>query len=174
MHPIDTSVRLVAKSESVLDTAKNLLIPFLLITIVVQYIGGVVFGLKPFSDSLSFLGKTTLPTITLYIMSALLFPLALSEVFRYFSLNHSFQRSFYLVCYAFIPFHVATIACGLLPKLSSMIGMFALYSYYILWQMLKVEYPDLNKTKQRNVTIISIVSLSLLHWAIVGFNNLIF
>ena len=63
---------------------------------------------------------------------------------------------------------------GLLPKLAPLFNLCGLYSYYLLWCMLKAEYSDSDSKKVRNATITSIVIMILLHWALVGCENLIF
>lgn len=127
-----------------------------------------------FKDLLSFIINVLVPHLALLLVSGLLFTLLLHEILHYYSLQAKLLRSFYIITYSFIPIFAASILSGLLPKLAPLFNLCGLYSYYLLWCVLKAEYHDTNDKKLRNATLTSIATMVLLHWALVGCGKLIF
>lgn len=174
VQPMTVTLRLASETKNAKLLVKEIGVPYLTAIIIAQYIGNVIFGHYYFTDSLIFLQKVAAPKLAMLIASLLLFSILLNEIMHYFSLKSSFSRSVYIISYTFIPVLAAAILSGLLPKLEPLITLCGLYSYYILWFFIKAEYPDINEDKHRKVSITTIVSMIILHWAIVGCTNLIF
>ena len=108
------------------------------------------------------------------VVSGATLTLLLNEVLHYYSMKPKLARSFYIITYSFIPVFASSILSGLLPKLAPLFNLCGLYSYYLLWCMLKTEYSDIDNKIVRNATITSIAIMILLHWALVGCEKLIF
>lgn len=172
--PNATASMLSANTKGFAALLKEIALPYFVAIIVAEYIGHVMFGTYMFKDSLSFIINALAPHLALLLTSGLLFTLLLHEILHYYSLQTKLPRSFYIITYSFIPIFAASIFSGLLPKLAPLFNLCGLYSYYLLWCMLKAEYSDIDNKKLRNATITSIATMVLLHWALVGCSNLIF
>ncbi len=172
--PNATTSALSSDAKGFRALLKEVAIPYFLAIIVAEYIGHVMFGTYMFKDSLLFIINELVPRLALLIVSGAAFTLLLNEVLHHYSLPQKLIRSFYIVTYSFIPIFVTSILSGLLPKLAPLFNLCGLYSYYLLWCMLKAEYSDMDSKKFRNITITVIAIMVLLHWALVGCNNLIF
>ena len=172
--PSATSSILSKESKGTLALLKEIALPYFIAIIVAEFIGHVMFGTYMFRDSLSFIITELTPTLALLLVSGATFTLLLNEVLHYYSMQPKLSRSFYIITYSFIPVFASSILGGLLPKLAPLFNLCCLYSYYLLWCMLKAEYSGSDNKKIRNATITSIVIMILLHWALVGCENLIF
>ena len=172
--PSATSSILSKESKGALALLKEIALPYFIAIIVAEFIGHVMFGTYMFRDSLSFIVNELTPTLALLLVSGATFTLLLNEVLHYYSMQPKLSRSFYIITYSFIPVFASSILGGLLPKLAPLFNLCCLYSYYLLWCMLKAEYSGSDNKKIRNATITSIVIMILLHWALVGCENLIF
>ena len=172
--PSATSSILSKESKGTLALLKEIALPYFIAIIVAEFIGHVMFGTYMFRDSLSFIVNELTPTLALLLVSGATFTLLLNEVLHYYSMQPKLSRSFYIITYSFIPVFASSILGGLLPKLAPLFNLCCLYSYYLLWCMLKAEYSGSDNKKIRNATITSIVIMILLHWALVGCENLIF
>lgn len=170
-QPKVETMRLASENKSVSQVFKEIIIPFIIAIILAQFIGNVIFGRYYFSQILNFLTKVTAPIILILTTSALLYTILLNEILQYFSLPNKLTRTFYIITYAFIPVMAVEFASGLLPKLRPMLTLLNIYSYYILWLLLKVEYTDISKQTHRKVALTAIISMALLHWAIVACIN---
>jgi len=167
-QPRTETIRLVGETENIGLLFKKLIIPTALAVIVAQFAGNVVFGHYYFSQIPEFLLKVCAPVFMTLALSSILYPILLNEILQYFALHNKLSRSFYIITYAFIPVLAMEFTIGLLPKLRPMLSLFNIYSYYILWLMLKAEYPDISNHTHRNVALTAIISMALLHWAIVA------
>ena len=172
--PSATASILSKESKGALALLKEIALPYLIAIITAEFIGHVMFGTYMFRDSLSFIVNELTPTLALLLVSGATFTLLLNEVLHYYSMQPKLSRSFYIITYSFIPVFASSILGGLLPKLAPLFNLCCLYSYYLLWCMLKAEYSGSDNKKIRNATITSIVIMILLHWALVGCENLIF
>ena len=172
--PTATASTLSGETKGFAALLKDVAIPFFLAIIVAEYIGHVMFGTYMFKDSLSFIINELVPRLALLLTSGVVFTLLLNEVLHYYAMQPRLARSFYITTYSFIPVFVTSILSGLLPKLAPLFNLFGLYSYYLLWCLLKTEYSDTDNTKIRNATLTSTAIMILLHWALVGCSKLIF
>ena len=172
--PTATASALSGETKGFAALLKDVALPYFVSIIVAEFIGHVMFGTYMFKDSLSFVINELVPRLALLLVSGLLFTLLLHEILHYYSLQAKLSRSFYIITYSFIPIFATSILSGLLPKLAPLFNLCGLYSYYLLWCMLKAEYSDVDSKKIRNTIITSIVIMVLLHWALVGCSNLIF
>ena len=172
--PSATSSILSKESKGTLALLKEIALPYFIAIIVAEFIGHVMFGTYMFRDSLSFIINELTPTLALLLVSGATFTLLLNEVLHYYSMQPKLSRSFYIITYSFIPVFASSILGGLLPKLAPLFNLCCLYSYYLLWCMLKAEYSGSDNKKIRNVTMTSIAIMILLHWALVGCEKLIF
>ena len=172
--PTATTSALSGETKGFAALLKDVALPYFVSIIVAEFIGHVMFGTYMFKDSLSFVINELVPRLALLLVSGLLFTLLLHEILHYYSLQAKLSRSFYIITYSFIPIFVTSVLSGLLPKLAPLFNLCGLYSYYLLWCMLKAEYSDVDSKKIRNTIITSIVIMVLLHWALVGCSNLIF
>jgi hypothetical protein len=172
--PTVTASVLSGETKDFASLLKDVALPYFIAIIAAEFVGHVMFGTYMFRDSLSFITNELVPRLSLLLISGLLFTLLLHEILHYYSLNANLLRSFYIITYSFIPIFAASILSGLLPKLTPLFNLSGLYSYYLLWCMLKAEYSDSDNKKIRNATMTSIAIMILLHWALVGCENLIF
>lgn len=172
--PNATASALSGETKGFAALMKEVALPYFLAIIVAEFIGHVMFGTYMFKDLLSFIINVLMPHLALLLVSGLLFTLLLHEILHYYSLQAKLLRSFYIITYSFIPIFATSILSGLLPKLAPLFNLCGLYSYYLLWCVLKAEYQDTNDKKLRNATLTSIATMVLLHWALVGCSNLIF
>ena len=172
--PNATATALSGETKGFAALLKEVALPYFLAIIVAEFIGHVMFGTYMFKDLLSFIINVLMPHLALLLVSGILFTLLLHEILHYYSLQAKLLRSFYIITYSFIPIFVTSIFSGLLPKLAPLFNLCGLYSYYLLWRVLKAEYQDTNDKKLRNATLTSIAAMVLLHWALVGCSNLIF
>ena len=172
--PNAATTALAGESKGLGALVKEVAVPYFLAIIVAEYIGHVMFGMYMFRESLSFVINELVPRLSLLLVSGILFTLLLHEILHYYSLKAKLLRSFYIVTYSFIPIFATSILSGLLPKLAPLFNLCGLYSYYLLWCMLKAEYSDIDSKKIRNTIITSIAIMVLMHWALVGCSNLIF
>jgi hypothetical protein len=171
--PSATASMLSGESKSVGQLIKQIAAPYFIAIIVAEYIGHVAFGTYMFRESLSFITNELAPRIVILLVSGVAFTLMLNELLHYYSLNANLKRTFYIVTHTFIPVFASSIFSGLLPKLAPLFNLCGLYSYYILWWLLKAEYPNIDSKKHRNATITSIAIMIILHWAFVGCTKLI-
>ena len=152
---------------------KEIALPYFIAIIAAEFIGHVMFGTYMFKDSLSFIINELTPRLAMLLVSGVMLTLLLNEVLHYYTMQPRLVRSFYITTYSFIPVFASSILSGLLPKLAPLFNLCGLYSYYILWWLLKAEYPNIDSKKHRNATITSIAIMIILHWAFVGCTKLI-
>ena len=171
--PSATASILSKESKGAPALLKEIALPYLIAIIAAEFIGHVMFGTYMFRDSLSFIINELTPTLAMMVVSGATFTLLLNEVLHYYSMQPKFARSFYIITYSFIPVFASSILSGLLPKLAPLFNLCGLYSYYLLWCMLKTEYSGSDNKIVRNATITSIAIMILLHWALVGCEKLI-
>ena len=172
--PTTTATALSGETKGFAALLKDVALPYFVAIIVAEFIGHVLFGTYMFRDSLLFVINELVPRLALLLVSGILFSLLLHEILHYFSLRAKLLRSFYIITYSFIPIFATSILSGLLPKLAPLFNLCGLYSYYLLWCMLKAEYSDIDNKRIRNTIVTSIVIMVLLHWALVGCSKLIF
>lgn len=172
--PSTTASTLSRESKGVIALLKEIALPYFVAIIVAEFIGHVMFGTYMFRDSLSFIINELTPSLAILLVSGVTLTLLLNEVLHYYSMQPKLSRSFYIITYSFIPVFASSILGGLLPKLAPLFNLCGLYSYYLLWCMLRAEYSDIDNKKIRNVTMTSIAIMILLHWALVGCEKLIF
>lgn len=173
-QPVVETERLANESKKVSALFKEVALPYIIAIIIADFVGHVIFGKYMFREILDFALNVLVPDIFMLIMSAVLFTILLNEILHYYSLKSRIFRSLYIITYSFIPFFVASIFGGLLPKLTPLFTLCGLYSYYVLLCFLKAEYHETSKIKFRNIAITTVVAMMLMHWAIVGCYNLIF
>ena len=164
---------LSANTKGFAALLKEIALPYFVAIIVAEYIGHVMFGTYMFRDSFKFIINELLPRLALLLTSGAVFTLLLYEILHYYSISAKLSRVFYIITYSFIPIFVTSIFSGLLPKLAPLFNLCGLYSYYLLWCMLKAECADTDNKKLRNATITSIAIMILMHWVFVGCENLI-
>ena len=172
--PNAATTALAAESKGFGALVKEVAAPYFLAIIVAEYIGHVMFGTYMFRESLSFVINELVPQLAMLLASGVIFTFLLNEVLHYYSLQPRLKRSFYIITYSFIPIFVASILSGLVPKLAPLFNLCGLYSYYLLWCMLKAENLGIDSHKHRNVALTAIAIMVLTHWALVGCRTLIF
>lgn len=173
-QPAAETGRLANESKKASYLIKKIGLPYIIAIIIADFVGHVIFGKYMFREFVDFALNVLVPDIFLFFMSGILFTILLNEILHYFSLKSCILRSLYIITYSFIPFFVTSIFSGLLPKLTPLFTLCGLYSYYILFCFLKSEYKDLSNNKYRNIAITTILSMMLMHWAIIGCYKLIF
>lgn len=173
-QPVAETGRLANETKKAPALIKEIGLPYCIAIIVADFVGHVIFGKYMFREILDFALNVLVPDIFLLVMSAVLFTILLNEILHYYSLKSQISRSFYIITYSFIPFFVASIFGGLLPKLTPLFTLCGLYSYYILLCLLKAEYNDLSNRRYRNIAITAVLTMMLMHWAIIGCYKLIF
>ena len=171
--PTATASVLSSQTKGFAALLKEIALPYFVAIIAAEYIGHVMFGTYMFKDSLSFIINELVPLLALLLVSGILFTLLLHEILHYYSIEAKLKRTFYIVTYSFIPIFLTSILGGLIPKLAPLFNLCGLYSYYLLWCMLKAEYSNIDNKKLRNATLTSIATMILLHWALVGCEKLI-
>ena len=173
-RPQATANVLAGESKGFGTLLKEIAAPYFVAIALAEFIGHVAFGTYMFRESLLFITNELAPRLSMLIVSGLIFTFLLNEVLHYYSLQPKLKRSFYIVTYSFIPVFVASIMGGLIPKLSPLFSLCGLYSYYLLWCILKAENPGIDNKKHRNATLTAIATMVLIHWALVGCYTLIF
>ncbi len=168
IQPKTEANRLATETKGVVQVCKEIVLPFTIAIILAQFVGNVAFGRYYFSQLPFFFTKVTIPLVMTLLVSGLLYTLLMNEILQYYSLPHKMSRTFYLICNAFIPVLAMEFLSGLVPQLRPLLVLFGVYSYYILWLLLKSEYSAIDSKKLNRAAVIIIISMNLLHWTIVA------
>ena len=158
IQPKTEANRLATETKGVVQVCKEIVLPFTIAIILAQFVGNVAFGRYYFSQLPFFFTKVTIPLVMTLLVSGLLYTLLMNEM----------SRTFYLICNAFIPVLAMEFLSGLVPQLRPLLVLFGVYSYYILWLLLKSEYSAIDSKKLNRAAVIIIISMNLLHWTIVA------
>ncbi len=164
LQPAAATEKMSAMERSNATTLTSITLPYLIAIAVADYMGNVVFGKFAFSESVDCLMQVIVPQLILIVSYTILQTALLGTILRYNKIQSSAKQLFNIVLYTLIPILATATLGGLLPKISGMINLFALYAYYIMWLLLKNSYNDNDQMQKIRLTII--ISGALLYMTI--------
>ena len=157
--PKEEWTRIKEENESIGQILVSFMLPLLLISAVTSMIGGYIHrGDTAWNSGLLIIFGIR-PVLSISLSIALSIP-AINAMIGTFGGTSGFNQTSQLVIFSFLPVILVTIILGLTPEIY-LVGLFALYSYYIMFIGTQI-LPDIPPERQSNFsTLSSTVMLAL-------------
>lgn len=134
------------------------IIPLLAISFIFNFLCRYIWEIGNASN-LSIITSQVLPIVIAQSVTILISSIILNKLLTSISGKGNYIQALYWVEYASLPMLTTSIAACILYQLSPMITCFGLYSFYILWLIIKNQQPNLGKTNTYKIVFAFILML---------------
>jgi len=163
--PKEEWTRIKEENESIWQMLVSFMLPLLIISAITSMIGGYIHRGDTGWNSGLLVIYGAIPVLSISLTIALSIP-AINAMTGSFGGTPNFNQSSQLVIFSFLPVILVIIILGLSPEIY-LIGLFALYSYFIMFIGTQV-LPDIPPERQSNFSTLS-STMMLVIYLIINF-----